>query len=498
MKSLKRKFVNVLAVSVLFVSGCNDEEFLDTAPLDTTTSASFFLTEEDAVRSINTAYDPMQNYWYYNFSVPVTYNILSGDAIKGGNSLEDQGEYNQFANFGLITSDNSRLQNMWELMFIGVNRSNLVLANVPNIEDMSEAIRSRILAEARFLRGLHYFNIVTMFGRAPLLTEPASLDNLDQPLATSAEIYAQIEADFTAAADVLPDSHDASNIGRATKGAANAFLAKARIFQGKIDQTTSDLLDAVINSPVGYSLLGNYSDNFSVCCDNNSESIFEVQFGSGADVSVWAANGVADINANWTNVTMGPRNTTVPRGWGFNQPTQEFLDFFNANSDSRGEDTIFVQGDALPCEPGSTYDETVNSGTMGPYNFKKYQDFCGSRYDSAINFKVMRLAEVLLLKAEVENELGNTGTAEGFMNQTRARVGLAPITGLSQTDLRMAILSEKRAELGMEGQYFLDIIRMGMGPDFYADRGFVQGKSEVMPIPASEIAVNGWEQNNGY
>lgn len=487
-----------LGLCVLGIAwGC--EDFLEIEPQDSLTTTGFYNTADDAIGAVNAAYDGFQHLNYYGFNYPVILNVAGGDAIKGGFGAGDRAFYLEFETFD-ITPQNVRIQEFYGMAWGGVNRANQVLDNVSQMEvggDFTEALRTRILGEATFLRAFHYYNLVLGFGGMPIYEEVPKIDSEVLPRATAEETWAFIIRDFNDAADKLPDSYDEANKGRVTKGAAQAMLARIHALRGEWDQVRN-FADLVIGSPAGYDLAPTFAENFDERGNNNIESIFEIQYTlSNTSLNVWSQSG--DWNSNFLATYTAPQTNNA--GWGFMSPTEDLVNDFEAGDIRLGE-TVYQPGD--PYGDG-VFDPTdgTHFANAGPYGHKKWTGLnfdgsAGNGFD--YNYKIIRFAEVLLLKAEAENELnGVSATALDPLNRIRDRASLAPVNeannpGLDQATLRDIILHERRIELAYEGVRFYDVVYRGRGSEFFGTRGYEPGE-EIFPIPPSEIAETGWPQN---
>jgi hypothetical protein len=310
--------------------------------------------------------------------------------------------------------------------------------------------------------------------------------------ASAAAVYAQIEADLNYADANLPlkSGYSASDLGRITKGAAQALLAKVSMYEKKWSRV-KELTDSVIASGQ-YSLYPDFSKLFTQVAKNSVESIFEVQSGAGA---------TCGAGTQYAQVQL-PRGPDAP-GWGFDDPSQKLIDSFESG-DPRLKATVISAGDTL-------YDGwVVPADIVNPhYNKKAYigmADYaaCGLG-DDPKDILILRYAEVLLMNAEADNELGQTAAALADLEKVRARARgshagvLPPVTTTSQAALRSAIWHERHVELAMEQDRWWDVVRQGRGPQVFGPQGFVAGKNEVWPIPSTEIALDpNLGQNPGY
>jgi len=490
---ISRRHVAGLLMALLLI-GCKD--ILETQPPDSINSANFFATEDDAIAAINGAYQPLQWPKLYNMRMWTT-DIIAGNSVVGAGGGTDGIETKELAEF-VASSSNPGVLDLWRGPWPGILRANLVLANVPAMT-LDDALKNRVLGEAHFLRALYYFNLVRFFGGVPKITAPQQPgDDIRPTRAPASDIYNDIIIpDLDSAMTLLPprESYGPEDAGRASKGSATGLLAEVYLTLGQWQQVV-DLADQV--EALGYTLNPNYEWNFDPAHENSPESLFEVQYSGKTSFDFWS-----DQNQSaWHSAFMGPRNSgLVAGGYGWNQPTQEFVDSYEPG-DLRKDVTILYEGG--PDFDGQPYKASYS--TTG-YNVRKFlvpKSVAGTFDDDPLNFPVLRFAEVLLMKAEALNELGRTAEAEAPLNQVRRRAGLPDITGLSQADFRNAVLHERRMELAFEGKRWFDLVRVNGGQyglDFLHSIGKVNANANrlLFPIPQSEIDANpNLTQNPGY
>lgn len=482
---------SMLATALL---GCG-EDFLDRAPLDTINSASFFQTEQDAINAVNGAYQPLQWPKLYNMRMWTT-DIMAGNSIVGAGGGTDGIETQDMANF-VVNSANEGVLDLWRGPAPGILRCNIILQQVPDM-NIDEEVKNRVLGEARFLRAHYYFILVRFFGDVPLILEPQNpADDLRPARTSAAQVYKQIIEDLETAKELLPtrESYGAGDLGRASKGAAAGMLAKVHLTLGNFQQTV-ELADEVAG--LGYALNPQYADNFDPLNPNSPESLFEVQYFGKTNYDFWSD----ENQSSWLSAFTGPRNADmVFGGWGWNQPTQEFIDAYE-EGDQRKDVTVLYEG-------GPDFDgqEYKASYSFTGYNLRKFlvsKSVADAYDDSPMNFPVLRYADVLLMKAEALNELGRTTEAEAPLNEVRNRAGLDDLTGLSQAAFREAVLHERRMELAFEGQRWFDLTRVNNGQyglDFLhsIDKTNANPNHLLFPIPQKERDTNpNLTQNPGY
>jgi len=481
-------YFGILIISVGLNFGC--KKFLTVDPPYSQDVENFFQSPEDYDRALTGAYDMLQG----SFMTLWIGEIASDNAIAGGESVNDSQGLHQIDDM-THGGVNNELRNVLRWNYTGITRANYILENKDNIDFVG---KDHIIAEAKFLRAYYYFELVKYFGDVPLIIDKriGIEEALQIPRSPKAEVYAQIEKDFSEAAQVLNPM--ASQKGRATKGAALAFLGKVYLYQNKFSEAASTL-DEVINSGI-YSLIPNYNDLFSVANENNSETIFDVQYTGlegGSYGCLICLEGNAAVGFQGIRQYNGP---VYGDGNSYNLPTQALYDAFSSIDPRRGATILDIEAfiAAQPDASSITYAQGAG-GHTGYYNNKyiKRQGEIGlpdNDLTSPVNYRVIRYADVLLMAAEAHYQTGNTSKAQQLVNQVRVRAG---VPGLAVNSINV-IYKERRFELSGEGLRFFDLVRTGQAADFI--QGFIPGKHEVFPIPQVEIDLAGgsWPQNSGY
>lgn len=492
------KFIKiiVLALAIFANTQCSND-FLDKAPLDTINTSNYPTNANELVTLVNGAYQPLQWPKLYNLRM-WTSDIMAGNSIVGAGGGTDGIETQDMSNF-VTSTDNQGVLDIWRGPWPGILRANIVLNVAPDL-NIDENIKNRSMGEAYFLRAHYYFILVRFFGDVPLITTPGSSNTDLFPARVSKDlVYEQIISDLENAAELLPNKSDysGSDIGRANKGAALGELAEVYLTLGNNWQKVVDLTTQV--EGLGFDLNTNYADNFNPVTENSKESLFEVQYASDGGYSFWNN----ENQASWTSPFMGPRGANfVGGGFGWNQPTQEFIDSYEAN-DKRKDVTVFYDG--APAFDGKNYQSSYS--TTG-YNVRKFLvplSVVSSYDNSPMNFPILRFSTILLMKAEALNELGQTSQAETPLNKVRNRAGLPNIaTGLSKEQFREKVLHERRVELAFEGQRWFDLVRVlngQYGLDFLHSIGKTNATTKhlLFPIPQIERDRNPkLTQNPGY
>jgi hypothetical protein len=480
--------ISFLLVWFAFLSGC--EKFLSVDPPYSQDVENFFQSPEDYDRALTGAYDMLQG----SFMTLWLGEIASDNAIAGGESVNDSQGLHQIDNM-THGGVNNELRNVLRWNYTGITRANYILEHKDNIDFVG---KDHIIAEAKFLRAYYYFELVKYFGDVPLIIDKriGIEEALQIPRSPKAEVYAQIEKDFSEAAQVL--NPIAAQKGRATKGAALAFLGKVYLYQNKFSEAASTF-DEVINSG-SYSLIPNYNDLFSVANENNSETVFDVQYTGlegGSYGCLICLEGNAAVGFQGIRQYNGP---VYGDGNSYNLPTQELYDAFSPIDPRRAATVLDIDAFIAAQPNASSITYAIGAGGhTGFYNNKyiKRQGEIGlpdNDLTSPVNYRVMRYADVLLMAAEAHYQLGNSSQAQILVNQVRTRAG---IPGISVNSIDK-IYKERRYELSGEGLRFFDLVRTGQAADFI--QGFVPGKHELFPIPQVEIDLAGgnWSQNPGY
>lgn len=519
---MKKITVSLLLLSGVFATSCSDK-FLDVQPKAALSSAALqnkagvnalligayalldgWATPEGAYRSYQVGADN----WVYG-------SVASDDAYKG-TIAGDQPPISLIEQ-GNIQSDNIYFRGKWRGMYDGIARTNDVLQILALAKDVTDAEAKQIIAEARFLRGHYHFELKKMYNNVVYIDEktydPNNLESTKQPNTT--DIWPKIVEDLKAAYDALPAKQ--SQVGRPTKWAAAADLAKAYLYQKKYAEAKT-LLEAVVASNQ-YKLMDRYHDNFKAVTNNNAESIFEIQY-SVNDGASGGENGNAGSTLNYPYGGGG-----VTTCCGFFQPSQNLVNAFKTDanglplpdtfnnddvkSDQGIESTAPFTAETRTLDPrldwtvgrrGIPYlDWGVHPGKAyvrdqaygGPYSPKKHvmyrsdvgtNTFAGNPRLNANNYRLIRYSHVLLWLAEIEVEIGDLDKARGYVNQIRRRAAnpdgwvknadgtpaanyLIKEYTAAWTDkaaARKAVQFEQRLEFAMEGHRRFDLVRWGI------------------------------------
>ncbi|HYG01846.1 MAG TPA: RagB/SusD family nutrient uptake outer membrane protein [Chryseosolibacter sp.] len=477
--------------------GCSDD-FLDKKPQGNLIAENFPVTAADAEQAVNAVYNTMR-ISEFNFGLFPIMDIMSDDAHKGSNPGDQRSTIGPFDNFTHIAGA-GQTRAWWNTLYLGIKRANVVIEQVPPIV-METELRDRFIGEAKFLRALYYFDLVRAFGGVPSITSVQA--PIQQERATPEAVLTLIEQDLTDAIAALPekDEYGASDLGRATKGAAHALKARVHLWQSEFSDAETHAM-AVINSGK-YSLEMNFENANSKIGEFGIESVFEV----GAIGEESLTNG-GNQYANVQGVRGNPN-----RGWGFNRPSEDLkaafepgdirLDATVLNLGEVMNDTIVIEGDGTtpdgPAKNSYTYpgfpDGIVE---VEAYNQKVWTPGINVPTQFGHNRRIIRYADVLLMAAEALNENNKPGDALTYLNMVRDRADLEDVTELNKDLLRDIIFHERRVELALEGHRFWDLVRTGRADDVLEPYGFIAGKHELLAIPQAEIDLAGLEQNEAW
>jgi len=488
-----------------FLSGCT--KLLNQSNPNSLTPDNFWKTASDAEANLSSVYENFlgTSGWgaaadnWYNRWVPALYR---GDDIGITHDVPDWWSLALFT----FTSTNGTPDGCWNMNYTGIFRANQVIENVSNIK-MDTSLRGRYVGEAKFLRAYFYFNLLTNFWNIPLITSVTQVtEDNSQPQAKPADVWAQIEKDLTDAVAVLPNTYDAADQGRITKGAAMAYLGKAQLYQKKWSAAASTFKQ-VIDSK-NYDLLPNYFDAFIT--DFNQESLLEVNYAGGS----YKGQAIKNVRTR----EEGPSEAG---GWYECFPNQWLINEFMKEKQTNGDLDGRMYGSIIwPNNPqkfyGDTYTELFGAGATKTA-WRKYND---SFLDTHIsdygekNDKIVRYADVLLMYAEALVQSGGAMTdAIGAVNMVRNRAGLANYSGATDKNSVLTEIEHQRVlELSDECIRWYDMWRWNgnitgtmtikqmlkahgaIGAD-----NFTANKNEILPIPQSEMQTNTKiKQNPGY
>nr|WKN39015.1 RagB/SusD family nutrient uptake outer membrane protein [Tunicatimonas sp. TK19036] len=486
---------NYIIILLLPLFACS-ESFLDKDPMSTLTDATFYKTEDDALASLSGVYDAFAKNNTMDFLYLIHGYMPCGDVLAGSQGLANSTYlYNIDINTG---------GGIWNGTYLVVTRANTTIDMVGEMS-IDEELKQRVVAEAKFLRGLAYFNLARYFGGVPLITymQTASTDFYPSR-APVEDVWAQVKKDFTEAAQVLPVSYESNDLGRATKGAALAMLAKTHLEIAEYEEVVTRSEEVIALNT--YELRDEMLDNFSQTENNGSESIFETQH------RIDPNGGWKDDNdAFWLSAYMAPPGIGTEYapfgGWGGYSPTPQLLNAYEPG-DERLKGTFLFVGDEHVSGyimEDSTADYNTELYPAVPAIHKWWRGPAGDpqkQYDN-MNFPYIRYAELLLNYAEALNEVGRSADAIGQINIVRNRSELPDLPmDLSKNGVLDAIFQERRVEFVFEYSFWRDLIRRDRAAKFaLEEHGQVWPEHQrLMPIPQNEMDNNPnlTQQNPGY
>ena len=564
-----------LACVTLFYS-CG-EDFLDVSPTGSL-NEQVLGTKTGVEGLLIGAYSMMlaRGDWYGGISNWVSGSIRGGESNKGSDAGDQGQQINPILRYETAPT-NSVVESEWRSYYEGVSRANSTLSvlKASNDPTITEEDRTRIASEALFLRGLYYFYLKITYNSIPYFDEEVGFEQVITTM-NSPDVWVQIEDDVQAAVDGLPETQAAA--GRVNKWAAMAFLGKIQLYQGKFAEAQATLEEVIengtTNSGTPYGLLDDYTQNFNAEFDNSQESVFAVQ----AAVNTGSVN-----NANYGFILTFPYNNGPGACCGFFQPSFDLANSFRVNDDGlpflnfeyRDAENELLTDQGLEADDAFTADDKPvdprldfsvgrrgvpyldwgifpgktwirDQGYAGPYSPKKYvyyQSQEGSLTDgsswtkglTAVNYQVIRFADVLLMAAEANAQNNNLERATELVNMIRMRAAnedawvrfddgtLAANYQIStyddfgsQQEALDAIYMERKLELNNEGFRFFDLVRWGIAEDYINDyidyesdklvvalggARFNANRDEYYPIPQSQIDLQGADvlkQNPGY
>jgi hypothetical protein len=502
---------------LVFVTAC-DKNLLDVTDENRLSQDVFWQNADEANRAIIGAYSPLAIQLYWG-RMMILFTVYRSDAV---NPVNNKGVITDATNFDTPPSF-PRLAEIWGEIWKPIFRANNILENVPQIEDpnFSAEQRNNILGEARFLRALQNFYLITMFRNVPLITKPAeSLDEIRQAPAAPEEVWQQIITDLKEAQNLLPQSWGDANMGRATSGAATALLGKTYLYRSGIEGVNEYGAAATefkkIIDAGNYALMANHADNFGNDKENNQESLFEIQHD---DVTIgWTGGDTPnDLRAAAWEPDLAPPGFTSQAGMLVNSWVKDaFLAEKTVDGaiDPRAFSTLLWNEEGV-----MIYEKTFQEGfaaNLDLLGIRKYLDFRSGKAQSdfgfggqasTINWRLIRYSDVLLMYAEAENEAnGGSAAALAALNEVRQRANMPVRTTTDQNTLRQQIRDERVLELIFEGDRYLDLLRWGLVPTAITDElksntggSKYQAGREYLPIPSIEINTNKlYPQNPGY
>lgn len=500
----------ILSVFILSLSGCA-KNLLDKTPKDALSPSTFYQNATQCKMALMGIYNAIQpnatpsHFYQYDY---MSDNGYCQDSWQGSKEV---GEW-------LTNTSSWACVAKWQQNYAIIARANEFLQDI-NSASVSDDVKKPMIAEAKFLRGYAYTDLITYFGDVPLITKVLALSDAYVSRTAKADVLTQIITDFTDAAADLPTSYSGSDVGRATKGAALAYKAKASLYNKKWTDAAQAALD-VINLKA-YDLYPDYAGTFDEAHENNIEVIFDIQYipttqsqpwpTSALSLSSWpTANATADL-INSYYMTNGLPITNAASGYDAQNPFK--------NRDSRLAASVVLPGSQFG---SSTFIPALDQVPCGARP-RKYADIgIADVNNCSLNTILMRYADIYLMRAEALIESGSTDQEiYALIDKVRARAGMPTVesvegSGLSQDQLRAIVRHERRVEFYNEGTRYADMLRwqdVSLVHDVYGydksllsnpaspstwtfsqvkmeTRNFDASKGWLWPVPQADIDIN--------
>ncbi len=505
---MKLKYIIVAVVAALTgLSSCTG--FLDeSSNPNYLTPSTFWKNEGDIEKGLTAAYarlQPSMN-WGAPYERFIVLDCYRSDELD---FRADVPEWNRLAMFANTSTDWSCCMGEWSELYKGINYSNQCIDNIPNVPGISDEVKNRSIAEARFLRAYYYYRLYINFGEMlPLITKEikGSEQEYYPAQAASGEIVAFIESELLDIQKYLPEPEFwAKKPGRAHKYMAAGILAKHYMFRKELAKAEIEL-SKIIDSKK-FDLIDNYAHLWDGLHKNSEEAVFEIQF-SGSDDggrrehSRIALHLAADAAEGYEEA--------YPSRWLFETMKNDLT--VDGEYSQRLYSTILFNDPKTSAfyftEKKSKFTDWHNENAIYWHKYMTWDPSLSPHWSrSAYNIPVVRYADVLLLYAECLNDKGATKEAIEYINKVRARVDVTPI---AETMSKAEVLKhlqdvERPTELALEGGRWYDLIRWGIVEETlkahnkpYVDN-FIATKHTLMPIPHDEFLLNPeWDQNPGY
>ena len=487
------KIFSIFLFSLMMIGFACNRDSLEIPP-SSLTEADYFKTESEFERAVLGVYARVTDLYNFNAGTILQplYFLPGDDVTRTGNDA--------FEHFGTLTSTNGTSSRFYERLYQMIGRANIVIEKLDQEQGVysNASLKSTHRGEALFLRGFGFFNLWVYYGKAPVVTDRiTALGNLYPAESSGTELLDQAITDLTEAAGLLPATWGGTQRGRVTSNSANGMLGKVLVFRATVNKAPADFTAAItaFNKITGVSLVPNFGDNFDATKENNAESLFEFQASTAGGDNIWLANefdgAIGTMSAYWGN-------------------------FYEGNSRNNNNVNYLATNKLLTALAGDPrLPLTVNTaGTSGKQLIKwsKADATSGNGVSSGNNPRILRYADVLLLKAEAINQSnGSTVEAINLINQVRTRArsmvpgGTAPAnyptTETNRTTILNWIINERFIELAAEGHRWPDLKRWHIAgnliltnaffdPTNASVMNFAAPKNLVFPIPISEIDRN--------
>lgn len=499
------------------VISCNDEALNKVNPNGVTLD-TYFNNDAELIAGVNSAYAMIQSNSLVSREWFFTHDLRGDEVATGGGQLETP--RNQLL-IGVNDAGNSVAGSVWRGWFRVIHRANIVIESGAVAKPgITEAIRARVVGEAKFLRAWSYYELGALWGGVPLYTEYVKTVEGSKARSSQQDVFNLVISDLKAAETALPATYAAADLGRATKAAAQMLLARTYLQLGDYTNAKTEL-QKIVNSGL-YKLVDNYLDLTNEEGEFNAESIFEVVYAPSGGAYNWG--GDSDGTAVQEETVRTQEYSAI--GWRNLIPSNKILNEYertskgDAKNDPRYDMSYWKPNDKFNNGASTLTDDRVQGNTSVvngqtlKISWRKYSilyKIDNGFYTSGINMRIMRYADVLLMLAECENEAGNSAAALSLTNQVRARASVqmppyptANYPANSKDEILRAIQHERFVELAAEQVRNFDILRWRKNKKLKTEpiSYFVANKHELLPIPQTEIdnnpSIDQKDQNPGY
>ena len=510
---MKKHFIQInITILILVLSFSSCKKFLDLKPVSAITTENAYTTAPNIEAALNGAYSSFMGTNYYQWQFIELSDMHSDNAYNGGSG---DATFLPIDLLNIPSDNNGCIYLAWQELYASIAKCNVVIDNVVNVTDpaLTDQRRKQIIGEASFLRAFHYYQLVKQWGGVPIEKHSNSTDPsvIRIPRSADTAVYNFIVADLAVALNNLPDTYDgadgSTNKVRATKGAANALLAK--VWAQRPDRDYNKVLqycNDVINSPAGYALMANYADLFDGNHPFNEESIIEIPYVAGTPQGCWGTELIYPTHQDDGTISSSQWQR-------YCVPSKTLVNAYTAAKDTIRENAK-ISFEYAPW-PDINWNPCGDPTVKIPFDvMQKNPD----NYAGGDHVYLLRLADIILLKAEAQNELGDMGDAVTTLNQVRSRVHLGGTIATSQAAMRTAILTERQLELSFEAQRWDDLVRSGTvvtvmnnlnESNYSCNNGTpstptpinynMNAQKELLPIPLLELQANlNLTQNPGY
>ncbi|NLR90335.1 RagB/SusD family nutrient uptake outer membrane protein [Flammeovirga agarivorans] len=493
-----------VALSSMMTTSCT--KFLEVDPTNKVDDSNFFQTSTEAYQALMGIYS--QVIFAYPYSVALQSDVLSDDMYTGAANIGDMREYQEMARFQTTTT-NPTIANVWSKCYTGIQRANTLLVNYDLIEfkGTEEEDKKNYKGEALFLRGHFYFELLRNFENVPLILEPLDATNwkgVEQ--SDPSVVYAQAAKDMMDGIELMAERISDGQQGRLDKYGAKAELVKMFMFYtGYYNQQTMPveggaaidanqaltMVDDIINNS-GRMLIENYGDLYSpISADFNQEVLFEFPY-----VATGSSDWGGSFRGNYQCIQSGPRdreaNPGTPilaGGWGIGIPSQELYEAYMEEGDlERMHGTIVLAEELIDAGGGlgASFNHSGLFTNKITTHTSRFPDAGSRELNYSVNYHYIRLADIMLLGAELAVELGQDPSK--YFNPVRERANLQPKSGITLEDIK----KERRLELALEGHRYFDVLRWSKG-----DINYVNNELSVTSYTLRGPRVEGDEYLNG-